>query len=82
MRQYHERVHELLERELRELDHRRPTHAADQLLLLIDGTLAVGATRPDTHPAATARQLAEQVLGDRRRSTRRTDPTVSSQGTS
>jgi len=70
-RRYRERVHDLLERELHELDHPRPTHAADQLLLLIDGVLAAGTTRPDKHPAETARQLAEQILGDRRRRVRR-----------
>ncbi|TDD67509.1 TetR/AcrR family transcriptional regulator [Jiangella aurantiaca] len=71
IRRYRERVHDLLERELRELDHPQPAHAADQLLLLVDGTLAVGAIRRDTHPAAGARQLAEQILGDPRPSTRR-----------
>ena len=70
-RRYRERLHELLERELRDLDHPQPGRAADQLLLLIDGVLAGGATRPDKHPAATARQLAEQILGDRRRRVRR-----------
>lgn len=63
-RRYRERVHDLLEAELRALDHPRPEPAAEQLLLLIDGALAVGATRPDTHPAAAARQLADQVIGD------------------
>ncbi|WP_308250495.1 TetR/AcrR family transcriptional regulator [Nonomuraea rhizosphaerae] len=67
-RRYRERVHDLLEAELRRLGHPRPAYAADQLLLLIDGTLAVGATRPGTHPAAAARQLAEQILGEPRRS--------------
>lgn len=66
-RRYRERVHDLLERELRALDHPQPAHAADQLLLLIDGTLAVGASRRDTRPAAAARQLAEQLLDAPRR---------------
>ncbi|MFG1949366.1 TetR/AcrR family transcriptional regulator [Nonomuraea sp. NPDC048826] len=61
-RRYRERLHNLLEQEVRKLGHPRPAHAADQLLLLVDGTLAVGATRPGTHPAAAARQLAEQIL--------------------
>ncbi|MFI9785352.1 hypothetical protein ACIHEI_17885 [Kitasatospora sp. NPDC051984] len=43
----------------------RPTRAADQLLLLIDGALAAAATRPDTGPVAFARELAVQIL-DRR----------------
>ena len=37
--------------------------AASQLHLLIDGALAAGATRPETHPAAEARELAEHILG-------------------
>ncbi|MFE3453641.1 TetR/AcrR family transcriptional regulator [Nonomuraea sp. NPDC059194] len=61
-RDYRLRVHGLLEHELVKLGHPRPAHAADQLLLLIDGTLAAGATRPGTHPAASARELAEQIL--------------------
>jgi AcrR family transcriptional regulator len=63
-RQYNERIHDLIEKELRELGHPEPAHATEQLLLLINGTLAIGATRPGTHPAAAARQLAEQLLGD------------------
>lgn len=62
-RRYSQRVHDLLERELRELGHPRPAHAAEQLLVLVNGTLALGATRPGTHPAAAARELAEQLLG-------------------
>ncbi|OLF19382.1 TetR/AcrR family transcriptional regulator [Actinophytocola xanthii] len=61
-REYRQRVHHLLERELAALGHPRPDLAADQLLLLIDGTLAAGATRPDSRPAASARLLAEQIL--------------------
>lgn len=36
--------------ELVRLGHHQPVHAADKLLLLIDGALAAGATRPDTNP--------------------------------
>lgn len=61
-REYRERLHRLLEHELVELGHPRPRHAADQLLLLIEGTMATGATRPGSHPAAAARELAEQIL--------------------
>ncbi|MFI6920205.1 TetR/AcrR family transcriptional regulator [Nonomuraea spiralis] len=61
-RDYRQRVHDLLERELTALGHPRPGHAADQLLILIDGTLAVGATRPGTAPGAAARELAEHVI--------------------
>jgi AcrR family transcriptional regulator len=61
-RGYRENVHRLLERELREFGHPDPERAADQLLLLIDGTLATGATRPGSDPASAARRLAEQVI--------------------
>ena len=63
-RQYDERIHDLIEKELRELGHPRPGSATEQLLLLINGTLAVGATRSGSHPAAAARQVAEQLLGE------------------
>lgn len=62
-RQYRVRIEQLLEDEVRKLGHPRPAHAASQLHLLIDGTLAAGATRTDTHPAARARELAEHILG-------------------
>jgi AcrR family transcriptional regulator len=65
-RGYRERVHDLLERELRQLRHPQPAHAADQLLLLIDGTLAAAATRPETNPSESARELAEQILNGAR----------------
>lgn len=61
-RQYRERVGRLLAGELVRLGHPRPAHAADQLMLLIDGALAAGATRPDTDPVLSARELAEQLL--------------------
>ncbi|GIH93356.1 TetR/AcrR family transcriptional regulator [Planobispora siamensis] len=61
-RDYRERVHRLLEDELVRLAHPRPAHAADQLLLLVDGVLAAGATRPRTEPARSARELAEHVI--------------------
>jgi AcrR family transcriptional regulator len=64
-REYRERVSRLLADELVRLGHPRPPHAAGQLLLLIDGTLAAGATRPDTNPVASARELAEQILAQR-----------------
>lgn len=62
-RQYRERIHQLLEDELVKLGHHPPAPAANQLLLLIDGTLAAGVTRRDTDPARQARQLADQVIG-------------------
>jgi AcrR family transcriptional regulator len=62
-RRHREHLHELLADELVKLGHHQPAAAADQLLLLMDGTLAAGATRPDTNPARLGRQLAEQVIG-------------------
>jgi AcrR family transcriptional regulator len=62
-RQYREHLHELLEDELIKLGHQQPASAANQLLLLIDGTLATGATRPNSDPARLARQMAEQIIG-------------------
>jgi len=61
-RQHRDHVHELLHDELVDLGHQQPASAANQLLLLMDGTLAAGATRPDTNPAQLARQLAETVI--------------------
>jgi len=61
-RAYRQRVHRLLEQQLEKLGHRNPAHAADQLQLLIEGTLVTGVTRPETRPAKTARELAEHVL--------------------
>lgn len=61
-RAYRARIHELLAAELRKLGHEAPDRAAEQLQLLIDGVLAVGATRPDVQPAAAARALAAAVL--------------------
>ncbi|BCJ32728.1 TetR family transcriptional regulator [Actinocatenispora thailandica] len=59
---YRERIHALLEHELVRLRHPDPGAAADQLQLLIEGTLATGAARPGTHPGRIARQLAERIL--------------------
>lgn len=61
-REYRETVHQLLEHEVKQLGHPQPAHATDQLLLLIEGTLATGATRPSARPARLARELAEQIL--------------------
>ncbi|AYG78736.1 HTH-type transcriptional regulator BetI [Streptomyces hundungensis] len=43
------------------LGHSRPEFAAQQLLLLVDGLLAAGATRSDLAPAAS-RELAEHII--------------------
>lgn len=52
----------LLLRELEAMHHADPERAADQLHLLIEGTLVMGATQGDRHPARAARELAELVL--------------------
>ena len=62
-RQYRETLHELFVAELVRLGHPQPAFGADQLLLLIDGLLAVGATRQSSDTAQLAWQLAEQVIG-------------------
>jgi len=61
-RAYKQRLHALFVSELEALGHPSPDHAADQLLLLIDGVLVDAVTRPGTHPALAARELAEHVL--------------------
>jgi AcrR family transcriptional regulator len=62
-REYRQVVHQLLVREVRRLELPRPAHVADQLMLLIEGTLATGATRSGTRPARAARELAARILG-------------------
>ncbi|MFC8719417.1 TetR/AcrR family transcriptional regulator [Kitasatospora sp. NPDC057198] len=62
-REYREHVAALFATELARLGHPRPAAGGDQLLLLVDGALAAGATRPATNPAAAAKELAEQVIG-------------------
>jgi len=59
---YKQRIHELLEHELEKLGHPDPPRTAEQLLLLIDGALALAVTRPEAHPGLVARELAEQIL--------------------
>ncbi|MEX0167888.1 TetR/AcrR family transcriptional regulator [Streptomyces sp. LMG1-1-1.1] len=61
-RAYRRTVHGLIADELVALGHARPGFAADQLLLLVDGLLAAGATRPDIRPAPAARELAEHII--------------------
>ncbi|GAA5021068.1 hypothetical protein [Actinopolymorpha pittospori] len=50
-------------RELEAMDHADPEHAADQLHLLIEGTLMMGAPQDDRHPARAAHDLATLALG-------------------
>jgi len=44
------------------MGHADPVRAAEQLHLLIEGTLVMGATQDGEHPARTARDLAAVVL--------------------
>lgn len=53
----------LLVRELENLGHDRPDAAAEQLHLLIEGTLVAGATQDGQQPGRAARPLAAVVLG-------------------
>jgi hypothetical protein len=61
-RRYRQALHQLLAREVRRLGLPRPAHVTDQLMLLIEGTLATGAARPASRPAR-ARELAQRILG-------------------
>jgi AcrR family transcriptional regulator len=60
---YRRRIRALLVRELEALGHESPERAAEQLHLLIEGVLVMGATQDGEHPARTARDLAGLVLG-------------------
>jgi AcrR family transcriptional regulator len=62
-RQYRQALHQLLAREVKRLGLPRPAHVTDQLMLLIEGTLATGAARPASRPARDARELAQRILG-------------------
>ncbi|WP_020580068.1 hypothetical protein [Actinopolymorpha alba] len=60
---FRRRLRERLMRELEAMDHADPERAADQLHLLIEGTLVMGATQDDRHPARAARDMAALILG-------------------
>jgi AcrR family transcriptional regulator len=62
-RQYRQALHQLLAREVKRLGLPRPAHVTDQLMLLIEGTLATGGARPASRPARDARELAQRILG-------------------
>jgi AcrR family transcriptional regulator len=64
-RAHKQRVHHLLQRELERLGHPDPSGGANQLQLLLEGVLAMGALRRSSHPARAAKHLAEQVLNTR-----------------
>ncbi|WP_187271848.1 TetR/AcrR family transcriptional regulator [Aeromicrobium terrae] len=59
---FRRRLQEILVRELEGLGHPDPPRAAEQLHLLIEGTLVRGATGDARHPGREARELAAVVL--------------------
>jgi AcrR family transcriptional regulator len=69
-RNYTERLHALFEQELADLRHPDPNGGADQILVLIDGVLVLGAIRPGSHPAQAIRPMVEQLLDQAASSTR------------
>jgi AcrR family transcriptional regulator len=62
IRAYKDGLHQLFTAELIRHGHPAPSIGADQLLVLIDGALALAVTRPDAHPALAARAMAELLL--------------------
>lgn len=62
IRAYTDRLRTLFEEELTSLGHPDPAAAADQIIVLIDGVLVIGAIRPGTHPAQAVRPMIEHIL--------------------
>ena len=62
IRGYKDRLHELFAKELTDLGHPDPQTGALQIMVLVDGVLAHGVTRPDTHPALAAKAVAALIL--------------------
>jgi AcrR family transcriptional regulator len=62
IRAYKDALHQLFAAELTRHGHPAPDFGADQLVVLIDGTLAHALTRPDAHPARAARAMAQLIL--------------------
>lgn len=60
---FRQRLRALLAEQLEALGHPDPARAAEQLHLLIEGTLVAGATQSGEHPARAARELAATVIG-------------------
>ena len=61
---FRRRLHALLLRELEAMDHPDPKEAAEQLHLLIEGTLVWALARMASHPAWAARGLAAAILDE------------------
>jgi AcrR family transcriptional regulator len=62
VRGYKDRLHALFAAELTRLGHPDPETGGAQLLILVDGVLAHGVTRPDVHPALAAKAMAALIL--------------------
>jgi len=62
VRAFKDGLHQLFAAELARYGHPDAEFGADQLLVLIDGALAHGVTRPDAHPALAARDMADMLL--------------------
>jgi len=60
---FRRRLRALLLRELEASGHDDPGRAAEQLHLLVEGTLVMGATQDEHHPGRNARVLAALVIG-------------------
>jgi AcrR family transcriptional regulator len=61
-REYTARLHAIFAAELEQAGHPDPAGAADQIIVLIDGVLVVGAIRPESHPALAVLPLVELVF--------------------
>jgi hypothetical protein len=61
---FRRRLHHLLVREFEALGHTDTKRAAEQLHLLIEGSLVRGASQDGRHPARAARTLAALVLDE------------------
>lgn len=62
VREYKDRLHAMFEREMAALGHPDPSTAAEQIVVLIDGVLVQGVTRPESNPAKAAKALVELLL--------------------
>jgi AcrR family transcriptional regulator len=60
--EYTRRLQALFAAELTRLGHPDPEQGADQIIVLIDGILVVGALVPGSHPAQAVRPLVEAIL--------------------
>ena len=61
-REYTERLRVIFADELTALGHPQPRQGAEQLVVLIDGVLVLGAINPESHPARVVLPLVESIL--------------------